>query len=348
MADEKPDLQAVLDEHRRAVDTEYFDLSIRELVRMVKEEEIIVAPSYQRQFRWKSDVQSALIESLLLGLPIPAVFVATNKDSTWDVVDGLQRISTLLRFYGIDVPKSEKLRFSNDKLVLDELSQLKEFSGLSYEDLPKPIQLTLGKRYLRVQVLSDKSDADVRFELFRRLNAGAVKLSSQEIRSAVFEGPFNSLVDELSLTPEYVSLLKLQAKYQNDGTAAEIVLKFFAYLDEASKFDGQVTKFLNNYMKRRVKDTDLEADRQLFLRVIRFLREVVDGPFKREKVPTTPINQLEGVLVGVGRIFRGGNEPKIPPAGWENDAELVKASTSGTNNTAKLRDRIRRSEEIFS
>jgi hypothetical protein len=289
-----------------------------------------------------------LIESLLLGLPVPAIFVATNKDGTWDVVDGLQRTATILRFYGIDSSTDPGLQFSNNRLVLGNLSQLTKFNGLTYADLPMPIRLMLGKRYLRVQVLSDRSDPDVRFELFRRLNAGAVALSAQEVRSCVFQGPFNNLLEELAETPAYQALLKLQPKNREDGTAAEIVLKFFAYLDRMDEFDGEVTNFLNAYMKSRAEDTKLEPDRKLFLTTVDYLHSVIDGEFTRSGVPGTPINQFEGVLVGVGRIFRAGKTPKTPEPGWEKDEKLIGFSTKGTNTRPKLRGRILRSEELFS
>lgn len=346
--DAATELQTELETHRRAVDTEYFDLSIREIVRMVEEEEIRVAPAYQRKFRWPDAVQSALIESLLLGLPIPAIFVATNKDGTWDVVDGLQRTATILKFYGIDVPNAEELQFADKPLQLTDLNQLKKFSGLSYKELPMPIRLMLGKRYVRVQVLSDKSDPEVRFELFRRLNAGAVALTPQEIRSCVFRGPFNTMVEELANAPEYKELLKLQPKNRMDGTAEEIVLKFFAYMDGMDDFDGDVIGFLNDYIKRRADDTDLEADRKLFLESVSHLRSVTGGHFTRVGVSVTPVNQLEGVLIGIARILKEGKKPKKPKAGWANDEELVGYSTSGTNSRPKLRGRILRSQELFS
>ncbi|PWW65468.1 uncharacterized protein DUF262 [Actinokineospora spheciospongiae] len=316
---------------------------------MVQEAEINVNPRYQRQFRWNTSVQSTLIESLLLGLPIPAIFVATNKDGTWDVVDGLQRISTILRFHGVDVPHAgQNLQFSNNGLMLTDLVQLSGFNGVTYNDLPKPIQLMLDRRYLRVQVLSDKSDVDVRFELFRRLNAGAVELTAQEIRTAVFAGPFLYLIEELAESSNYLSLLKLKQINQHDGTAAEIVLKFFAYLDKMETFDGKVTRFLNEYMKSRMQDTNLAEDRALFNDVAAFVSEVVDGPFLRARVNVTPVNQLEAVLIGVGRLIRAGRKLKAPKSGWENDPELVEASTKGTNSRSMLMKRVGRVEEIFS
>ncbi|WP_345415639.1 DUF262 domain-containing protein [Pseudonocardia xishanensis] len=343
------DLQDELDKHRRAVDTEYFDLSIREIVRMVESNEIIVAPAYQRQFQWKPNVQSALIESLLLGLPVPAIFVATNRDGTWDVVDGLQRIATIMRFHGIDVPSSPQLQFSNDILRLSELGQLTGFNDLTLEDLPMPIRLMFGKRYIRVQVLSDKSDADVRFELFRRLNAGAVALTAQEIRACVFNGPFNLMLEDLAEQDEFQSLLKLKPQNQHDATSAELVLKFFAYFDRMEEFDGKVTKFLNSYMKTRANHTDLTAERELFLRSVRFLREVVGtGPFKRERVSTTPLNQLEAVLIGIAKVYSSGATPVRPASGWENDKVLVDASTKGTNSRSMLTKRVGRARDLFS
>ncbi|GAA3242567.1 hypothetical protein GCM10017691_46770 [Pseudonocardia petroleophila] len=348
MAEATIDLQDELETHRRAVDTEYFDLSIREIVRMVESAEVVVAPAYQRQFQWKPDVQSALIESLLLGLPIPAIFVATNRDGTWDVVDGLQRIATIMRFHGIDVPDAPQLQFAEDSLELTGLTQLTSFNSLKYDDLPMPIRLMLGKRYLRVQVLSDKSDTDVRFELFRRLNAGAIALSSQEIRACVFGGPFNRMLEELASTDEFQSLLKLRPKNQHNATAAEQVLKFFAYRDSMDTFDGKVTRFLNDYMKSRVNDSDLESDRALFMKAVAILRESVDGPFKRDRVSTTPLNQLEAVLIGISLVIGSGEEPVRPPAGWQDDATLVEASTKGTNSRAMLTRRVNRARELFT
>src|SRR5438105_2193610 len=91
-------IQQQLDAQRRLVDVDNFDVTVRELVRMVAEDELARAPEYQRKFRWEVEDESKLIESLLLGLPVPSLFVATNPNGTWEVVDGLQRLSTLLHF----------------------------------------------------------------------------------------------------------------------------------------------------------------------------------------------------------------------------------------------------------
>ena len=120
-------LQAQLDEHRRKVDTDKFDLTVRELVRMAHVGELHLAPEYQRKFRWNTIRESQLVESLLLGLPIPNVFVATNNDGTWELIDGLQRVTTLIHFVGEKV--GLKVIGKREPLILDGLEKLTEFNG---------------------------------------------------------------------------------------------------------------------------------------------------------------------------------------------------------------------------
>jgi hypothetical protein len=341
-------LQDALDRHRRSVDTDFFDLSLRELARMAEEDEIRIAPEFQRQFRWNDELQSALIESFLLGLPVPPIFVATNPDGTWEVVDGLQRICTVLRYLGVDAAESPDLQFSDRRLVLTDLSTLVDFNATQFGDLPRPVRLMFERRYLRVQVLSDKSDLDVRFELFRRLNVGAVALTPQEIRGCVYRGPFNSLLAELGKAEDFQNVVKLQKQNQHNATFEEVILKFYAYLDNAANYDGRVTQFLNNYMHSRALDTDLNPDRDLFLSVVRHLTKATKGkPFLRSKTYVTPVNQLEAVLVGIGRVIRSGAEPAVPSDGWQDDEELVQASTKGTNTRSTFHARLNRAEQIF-
>src|SRR5205085_6731134 len=126
------------------------------------------APEYQRKFRWEVEDESKLIESLLLGLPVPSLFVATNPNGTWEVVDGLQRLSTLLHFIA-EPPALLKSIDKADPLRLQGLEKVALLNGKTYADLPTPIRLALNKRSLRVTALSDKSDPKARFDMFERL-----------------------------------------------------------------------------------------------------------------------------------------------------------------------------------
>ena len=108
------DLQKQLMEQKMKVDFNTYDLSIKELIGMVNDKLINIAPEYQRQFRWDKERQSSLIESIFLGIPIPSLFMATNADGTWELIDGVQRVSTILCFAGTDEEREKILRIGGD------------------------------------------------------------------------------------------------------------------------------------------------------------------------------------------------------------------------------------------
>jgi len=127
MTDKQPLLlQSELDQQRRQVDVDNYDLTLGEIVRMAEANELIRAPEYQRKFRWSEDDESYLIESLFLGLPVPSIYVASNPDGTWEVVDGLQRLSTLIHFMS-SKPEMLKQLGKDEPLRLGELRKLPSF-----------------------------------------------------------------------------------------------------------------------------------------------------------------------------------------------------------------------------
>jgi len=315
---------------------------------MTEAGELKRAPEYQRKFRWGQKDESRFIESLFLGLPVPSVFVATNKDGTWEIVDGLQRISTLAHF----ATESKELLTELSKgepLRLTDLEKLTTFNDLTLQELPTPIRLQFFKRALRVTALSDKSDPEVRFDTFERLNRGGVALTAQEVRSCIFRGPFNDLLHELADSANFRSLVKLQDAQQDDGTREELALKFFAYLDWADKYDGQVTLFLNQYMKAYASTFDVAAGRKLFMDVTKRLRGMIpEGPFLRSAYYLTPQNQFEAVMVALGKILRAKKKTKKPPKGWRDDEIHVQYSTKGTKPRPAVQGRIGRAVELLA
>ena len=340
-------LQEQLDRERRKVDVDHFDVTIRELVRMAVDGELQRAPEYQRKFRWDHSDESKLVESLFLGLPVPSIFVATNTDGTWELVDGLQRISTIIHYTTTD--ESELKQVEKDApLQLEGLEKLSSFNNLKFTDLPTPIRLAFQKRSIRVTALSDKSDDVVRFDLFERLNTGGIALSPQEVRACIFRGKFAELIRDLSEDQTFQSILKLQEKRRNDGTSEELVLKFFAYLHDRENFKGNVKGFLNDYMKKSSRELNYEDDERLFRSVVTEIEASLNGPFLRKNVNVTPLNQLEAVMVGVGELIRRGEPVHTPAQGWTEDTDLVKYSTGATNTRVMLDNRIKRAIELFS
>lgn len=339
-------LQSELDQQRRQVDVDNFDLTLGEIVRMAESNELIRSPEYQRKFRWSPDDESYLIESLFLGLPVPSIYVASNPDGTWEVVDGLQRLSTLIHFMSQNQEVLGQLGKS-EPLQLNQLRKLPSFNTYRYADLPTPIRLQFAKRSLRVTALSDKSDPEIRFEVFERLNKGGVTLSAQEVRACIYRGVFSDLLRELGEQANFKRLVKLQPIHQNDGTREELVLKFFAYLNSSEKYDGNIKAFLNEYMKDLGPKHDIEQSRKLFNSVVDGLLKITNGPLLRKGYGNTPLNQLEAVMVGAGRILKAGKKLKAPSLDWINDEELVKYSTKGTNTKSSFDARNSRAEKLL-
>ena len=175
---------------------------------MVTENAIDIAPEYQRKFVWDTQRQSEFIESVFLGIPIPSLFMATNKDSSWEVVDGVQRISTLIHFCASEETRYKVLK-NREALTLTGLEKLTDFNTKGFLELPRSVQLAFSTRPIRVTTLNDKSDLAVRFDLFERLNSGGVKLQPQEIRNCVYRGAFNERLKVLSQNNAFRQVVKL-------------------------------------------------------------------------------------------------------------------------------------------
>lgn len=348
MAADVTDLQEQLAVQRQKVDVDHFDITVRELIRMASEHELHTAPVYQRKFRWDETKESRLIESLLLNFPIPSIFVAANADGTWEVVDGLQRISTLAHFASDDTVLLDSIG-KEEPLRLVGLRDLTGFNGLTFTELPPAVQLAFFKRALRVTALSDKSNRDTRFDLFERLNSGGVALSAQEVRAAVYQGGFNDLLRELAYYDTFRNMVRLQPAREDDGTREELVLKFFAYYHDQESFNGPVTEFLNEFMERKAEGLDIDAERSRFIAVVDALHAILgDSQFVRQGYGPTPLVELEAVLVAAARVLDQHGQLGTPPADWISDEELVRTSTGGTNTRSMLAGRIDRAHELLT
>lgn len=346
MADTRA-MQKQLDELRRKVDVDNYTITIRELLSMAENRELHRAPTYQRKFRWDEETESRLIESLLLGLPVPNLFFATNDDGSWEVVDGLQRVSTLIHFVPADEKQLEEIA-KDSPLRLTKLRMLTQFEGLSFEDLPGPVKLAFTKRGMGVTALSDKSDPKTRFDTFERLNRGAVRLSDQEVRACLYEGSLNELLRSLAANDTFKSLVKLQEKDLSNATLEELVLKFFAYKSNRHAFSGNVRDFLTDWMRDN-RNTERATDlREEFERMVEAVWEAVGRqPLLRERTNVTPKNELEAVMVAASEVLDEHGRVRIPAAGWLDDPVLAEASSAGTNTRTKLTLRINRAKELL-
>jgi len=329
-----------LDKQRRSVDFDTYDLAIQQLLTMVDQDDIDIAPVYQRQFRWDLERCSQLIESFFLGIPVPSLFMATNSDATWELVDGVQRISTLVKFCGSDALR-KKLDLG-PALKLAQLEKLDQFNGYTFKDLPKSLQRQFELRPVKVVTLSDKSDKIVRFDLFERLNRGGVTLTPQEIRSCVFRGPFAEFLEAMAKDQNFLRVVKLNRRQIEDGTREECVLRFFAFLNRYQSFTHYVDQFLNKYMERAGKKFDFVEGESVFRNTFLQLATVLpNGIVRPTRRGVTPLILFEGVAVGAALALQESKRLHGQGAAkWIGSQELRETTTGFTNSPAAVRGRI--------
>lgn len=334
------DLELQLKAQRRTVDFDTFDIQMQQILNMLKTQQMKVSPAYQRKFRWSQKRCSQFIESILLGIPIPSLFMATNADSTWEVVDGVQRLSTIVKFGG-DAELRNQLEL-NGSLSLTDLQKLTNFTGLTFDEFPTNLQLHFMTRPVKVITLNDKSDLIVRYDLFERLNTGGVALSPQEIRDCVYRGTFADKLEEWATEPNFKAVVRLTPLQQRDATAEECVLRFFAYLNCYKEFDHSVTDFLNQYMESASKDFDYKKGDAIFSKTFKEIARVFPSGIRRpERRSTTPLNLYEGIAVGAALALQKIN--KLHTAGldaWMKSDELRQLTTGATNDKSAVKGRV--------
>lgn len=174
-----------IEEERNLLNTDRLDVSFGEIISMYERREIEIKPAFQRYFRWDEEQRTRFIESILLGIPIPPIFVAEDKSGIWELVDGLQRISTILSFFGILRSNDEGIK-NNNNWVLTEGERIPLLEGFTYETIPNQFRLNIKRATCRVEILRWNSNYDMRYELFNRLNTGGSPLTAQEIRNCIY------------------------------------------------------------------------------------------------------------------------------------------------------------------
>ena len=337
-----------LENQRRKVDFDTYDITVQQLVTMVQDGEIDVAPVYQRQFRWRNPRRSALVESVFLGVPVPSLFMASNKDGTWELVDGVQRLSTLVQFAGTE---AARLRLAlTGPLTVTDAQRLPALNRRQFSQLPDSVRLQFRTRPIKVITLSDKSDPRVRFDLFERLNTGGLELTKQEIRSCIYRGSFNQFLQELARdTDEFRRVVRLTGRQETDGTREECVLRFLAFTDRYQEFEHSVVDFLNSYMDDARARFEYGPQRELFQRTFGALAQTLpSGIVRRTRRRVTPINLFEAVAVGAALALKSESTLHADDvAAWIDSPELRQLTTGATNNRKMVVGRIEYCRDRF-
>jgi hypothetical protein len=345
------DQRAQLAKQRREVDFDTLDVTVDELLRRTSRKRIDIAPSYQRQFVWDDVRQSRLIESVFLGIPVPPLFMATNtyeyRGTQWEVVDGLQRLMTLLNFAG-DSDGRNVAHLEEKPLVLKDLEKLHTFEGCSFEDLPEDLRTGFEDRPLKVVVLNDKSELQVRYDLFERLNTGGVVLTPHQIRECVYRGDFIDLLTSLANDSCFRKVVVLPKTRWKDGTPQDLILRFFSFLEGYVNFDHSVKDFLNDFTKCAHESPQVDRRREVFQETFTFLADCFPSGLKTRK-GQTPINLFEAVSVGAAMALQaaGRKVKSVINPSWVFSDELRRLTTGATNSRPRVRGRIEYSRDRF-
>lgn len=300
----------------------------------------IFIPDYQREFIWLPKQQSRFIESLFMNLPITPLYMGDTEDEmhpgAWEVIDGSQRLRTLHYFM-------------NDQLTLCGLKKITALNGFKYSQLPVKWQRRIKSKVVRVAVLTVKLDEESRREMFDRLNSGGTKLQPMEQRRGHNDGPFLTLIEELAKDTDFRAICPLSDKRIKLREYEEMVLRFFAYLDNAEDFVHEVTPFLTEYLTKKNSEAQedpsiIDAYRTEFKAMIDFVNKHFPAGFRKEpKHKTVPRVRFEAIAVGAARALR--TTPHLAlindPAQWLNSNEFkLHTRSDATNSKPKLLDRL--------
>ncbi len=293
-------------------------------------------PDYQRNHTWDEKRKSKFIESVLIGLPIPFLFLAETDDEEGrlEIVDGSQRIRTLAEF-------------TSGKLVLGELEKLSSLNGLTFDQLPLARQRKFNRSTIRIIALSKDADEETRRDLFERINTGSDPLRDMEQRRGIMRGPFISFVEACAGNPLLHQLAPLSDSYVKRREREEYVLRFFAYTDKYLEFGKSVKEFLDDYVKEKNQDFAKEPNNKEtmlaeFNAMLSFVKTNFEHGFKRPNYRTAKRVRFEAIAVGVALALRE-NPSLIPPptAAWSDSPEFHDLTTSDSSNSKpKVENRI--------
>lgn len=305
-------------EKRKDIHADSYDMSVGEIINMYKDGDLEIHPEFQRFFRWTPSQKTRLIESLLLNIPIPPIFVSQRSDGVWDVVDGLQRLSSIFQFVGIC--KDEKGRVMNP-LVLEGTKLLPNLNGKKYDDPDETFSFSPAEqRYLKrakisFNILLTESDQSSKYELFQRLNTGGTALTDQEVRNCimVMTNPklFNAL-SSLSHFDDFVNTISISDRQKEERYDMELVTRFIclrhATIDEVKKandfgnfLDDRIVELFNS------KDINWDEEITVFKKTFQVLNEfLADQAFCKYMVDKQRyrggfnIGAFEIIAIGLG------------------------------------------------
>ena len=357
-----------VEKHRSDIQTDSYTVTWRELLNQYRDGDLLINPDYQRLFRWDVDQQTQYIESLLLGIPTPPVFLAQNEDGKLEVLDGLQRISTLLKFFANERPPKEAETPSQDEIDTDvEQNDISLPTTLlagrflpSLEDANStklPESLIRAIKYARISVIliEKGSKRRARYEVFRRLNRFGSILSDQEIRnctSRLLGTEFPDGLRKLGREPTIRTVLALSDELRRSMGVEEMLLRLLAFNYSQKPLRHEIREFLDDFMEY-ASEGKFQLSTDIIERVLQTFRlihsAIPDDTAFRLKNQGFSTNLFDVVATGVFQ-----NLEKLTPeslarkhASLQNSKDLRELIGAGPNTRKKLEGRLRLGRRWF-
>jgi hypothetical protein len=218
------------------------DFSIREFASMLQDGDLDLQPEYQRKYVATPKIASKLIESIIMDVPIPVIYLAEEKDGTYSVIDGQQRLTSFLSFITGKYP-------NGDLFKLTGLKVYKELNRKLFSDLDKEFQNKIRKTTLHTIVIKKESNEDVKFEIFERLNTGSIKLNEDEIRNTVYRGDYIKLLAELEDNETFHKVVQ-KDNYKKRMIYRGMILRFFAISEKSHlNYQPSMKQFCNKELR---------------------------------------------------------------------------------------------------
>jgi Protein of unknown function DUF262 len=319
-------LQEEIDRTRQEIRTDGYSMSIGEWISLYEKEEIDIHPDFQRFFRWSDHQKSTFIESILLGIPIPPIFVSQRDDGIWDVIDGLQRLSTIYEFVGIfksDIDKEQ----DTPSFTLQETTYLPSLKGKKWDDpsdlgnsFSQAQRLLIKRAKIAVNIIEKESDEMIKYELFQRLNTGGSIATPQEVRNCILlmlNKDLYQLMRSLADRESFKGCIALSDRLYEEQYDMELVLRFILLFDKDEEsiraLGGDVSVFLTDRMRIMALEKDLDASHleKAFDVTFNILSDATgDNSFKRYKSQNDRflggflLSAYEVVALGIGYNYQ--------------------------------------------
>ena len=296
--------------------TKSLDVSFNELYDMYTDGELVISPDYQRLFRWEEEKQSRFIESLILEMPVPPIFVIEIKDGVYELIDGLQRVSSYLHFRGEVLGEA-----TTEPLILCGCDIVPALNGLSFHMLPKPLQIKIKRSFVRMEVIKKESEPSLKYHMFKRLNTGGELLSAQEIRNCtvrLLDSKALDFIDECSKNSDFRAVIsKIGTDGFNMKYDQELVLRFFAIKNDLQSYKYPVTEYFTRYLEKITTgeiEFDYSREKRIFEKTFYIINQALDSSAFSSRTRTNNekndfiLYYYDGISIAVGSMIDSFNE----------------------------------------